>query len=110
MPTGSPADEKTIWDRRCRALQREYHGGPPGDNDVDLESNELGKALRPVLCPAIFDRDIVAIGPAEFVQPLQKGGNPSSRRRGRAQKPDGREPRRLLGVRGERQCRRASSK
>ena len=55
-------------------------GGPRRDNDIDLEPNELGRdlgeALVATLRPAILDRDSSAFDPAEFAQPLHKGGGP----------------------------------
>src|SRR5215470_10912216 len=45
--------------------------GSPGDNDIDLQPDELGRdlgvAFGAPLRPAIFDRDGAALAPAEFV-------------------------------------------
>src|SRR5437588_1359047 len=53
-----------------------------------------------------------SLDPAEFVQSLYKRGDPLApgRRRGSAQEPDSRQLARLLRVRGERPCGRASEK
>ena len=107
VPTGSPAIAKTIGmtDVACFAASALRF---PRDNDIDLEPDELGRdlgeALAASLRPAILDRDGAALDPAEFAQPLHKGGGPlaPSRRRARAQEPDGRQLRRLLRPRRER--------
>ena len=89
--------------------------GSRRDNDIDLEPNELGRdlgeALAASLRPAILDRDGATLDPAEFAQPLHKGGDPLARdrRRGRAQEPDGRQLRRLLRTRRERPCSRRAA-
>jgi hypothetical protein len=55
------------------------------DNDIDLESDELGGdlagALGASLQPAILDRDIATLDPAEFPQPLHKSRGPLARSR-----------------------------
>ena len=85
------------------------------DNDIDLEPDELGRdlgeALVASLRPAILDRDGAALDPAEFAQPLHKGGDPLApgRRRARAQEPDGRQLARLLRARRERPRRRRAA-
>src|SRR5262249_32629399 len=57
------------------------------ENDIDLESNELGrdlgKAFGAPIGPANLDRDSSALDPAEFAQPLRKGGSPRAPGRGR---------------------------
>ena len=54
--------------------------GPAGDNDIDLEPDELGRdlgeALAASLRPAILDRDRATFDPAEFAQSLHKSGGP----------------------------------
>ena len=51
---------------------RNYH--------IDLEPDELGrdlgKSLAASLGPAIFDREITALAPAQLTQSLDKGGGP----------------------------------
>src|SRR5262249_23179278 len=83
-------------------LCRENHWDRICDNNIDLESDELGRehggAIAASLRPAILDDEVATFDPAEYVQPLQKGGC----KRSRAQEPDGRWLRRLLRVRRER--------
>jgi hypothetical protein len=85
------------------------------DNDIDLEPDELGgnlgEALATALRPAIFNRDVATLDPAELAQPLQESGDPVARggRRGHAGKPNGRQPARLLRARRERQAGRRTS-
>jgi hypothetical protein len=102
VPTGSPAIEKTIGNPLCRSLCRDDCGGPARDNDINLESDELGRdfseAFSAPIAPAILDRDGAALDPAKFAQPPHESGSPwaLSRRRSRAQEPDGRQLGRLL--------------
>src|SRR5436190_8009488 len=89
-----------------------------GNDDIDLEPDELrcdfGKALAPSFRPAIFNRDIAALDPAELAQTLRESGSPCAggRRRGRAQKSDGRHLACLLRPRREwpRCCRAADQR
>ena len=57
-------------DDRRRLLHR-GHCGSPGDNDIDLEADELGsnfgETLRASFRPAILNRDGATLAPAEFV-------------------------------------------
>jgi hypothetical protein len=91
-------------------LCREDWCGCVRDNDIDLESDELGGdlagALGASLQPAILDRDIATLDPAEFPQPLHKSRGPlaRSRRRERAKEPDGLQLSRLLRARREGPC------
>src|SRR5262249_56615834 len=87
----------------------------PRDNDINLETDELGGDLGIALGvsrrPTILDRDGAALDPAECMQSLQKSGRPLMRagRRPRAQVPDGRQLPRLLRPCRERPgCRRAA--
>src|SRR5262249_46460582 len=79
-----------------------------GDNDIDLEPDELcrnlGEALAASLRPTILDLDVATLVPAEFMQLLHKRGHPLSlkQRRARAQEPNGRQLCRLLRARRER--------
>jgi len=81
---------------------------PRGENNIDLESDELGrdlgKAFGAPVRPANLDCDVSALGPVEFTQPLHKSGGPwaPGRRRGRAQEPDGFQLCWLLRARRER--------
>jgi hypothetical protein len=54
--------------------------GCRGDNDIDLEPDELGRDLSGPLAaslrPAMLDGDGATVNPAEFLQPLNKSGNP----------------------------------
>src|SRR5205807_257163 len=92
---------------RCRLLCREDCASR-GDNDIDLESDKLGRdfgvALDASLCPAILDRDGAALDPAEFAQPLHKSRGPMApcSRRAGAEKSDGRQLAGLLRPPGER--------
>ena len=107
LPTGSTASANTIGivEVACFAAGT---AASHRDDDIDLEPDELGRdlgeALAASLCPAILDRDGAALDPAEFAQPLHKGGGPMApvRRRARAQEPDGRQLPRLLRARRER--------
>ena len=80
------------------------------ENHIDLQQNELGcdlgKAFAAPLAPAILDRDIAALAPAQLTQPLHKGGCPLAlcRSRTRAQESDGRQLRSLLCTSRERPC------
>src|SRR5215470_1986787 len=84
------------------------------DDDIDLEPDELGgdlgEAFAASLRPAILDRDVAAFDPAEFAQPLHKGGDrlADHRRRGPAKEPDSWQLARLLRARREWPCRRAA--
>src|SRR5262245_64556795 len=84
------------------------------DDDIDLEPDELGgdlgEAFAASLRPAILDRDVAAFDPAEFVQPLHKGGDrlADHRRRGPAKEPDSWQLRRLLRARRKRPRSRAA--
>src|SRR5262249_40468310 len=79
-----------------------------GENDVDLETDELGRdlgeALLAPLAPAIFDSNSVAFVPTKFAQSLHKRGDPFAARGTRAlpQETDGRQLSRLLRARRER--------
>src|SRR5262249_14341990 len=65
------------------------------------------EAFAAALCPAIFDRNVTTVIPAEFAQPLHESGGPwfPGRCRGCPQKPDDRQSARLLRARRERPCR-----
>ena len=67
-------------DDRCRLFCRNNRWCGIRDDDVHLEPDKLGRdlgeALTAALRPAIFDREIAALDPAEFVQPLHESGNP----------------------------------
>jgi hypothetical protein len=99
---------------RCRPLRRNDGRGSIGNNDVDLEPDELGRdlcsALGAPLCPTNLDGDGACLDPAEFTQPLYQSGEPVAlgRRRALAQEPDGRQLRRLLRARRERPRGRAA--
>src|SRR6516165_1235136 len=85
-----------------------------GDNDINLEQDELGgdlcKALAASVRPAILGRNGAPLGPPEFVKPLHKSGGPWSPGRGcrRAKIPDGRQLARLLCARRQRPRYRAA--
>ena len=79
-----------------------------GDNDVDLEPDELGRDLDEALGasfrPAILNRDGATLYPAKFTQSLRKGGDKLAlgRTRALARKSDGLQLPRLLRARRER--------
>ena len=79
--------------------------GFPRYNDVDLESDELGRDLGEALGasfrPAILDRDRPTLDPAEFMQSLRKSGDPFAGGRTRAltRKPNSPQLPGLLAVR-----------
>ena len=119
--TGDEASAKRVRHRREHdrddrgRLFRCEHRRSRRDNDIDLEPDKLGGDLRETLeaslRPANLDRDGAALDPAEFAQPLHKSGDPLASRRkasARAQKPDGRQLRRLLRARRERPRDRAA--
>jgi hypothetical protein len=87
-------------------LRRRWHGCHR-NNDIDLEPNQLGRvfcvAFIAALCPAILNREVPTIDPAEFTQPLHKSGNSFALNRSvGAQEPDGRQLSCLLRARRER--------
>src|SRR6516164_7712616 len=67
------------------------------ENDIDFQSNELGcelgEAFAASLRPAIFDRDIAALGPTQLTQSLHKSGGPLTLcgSRARAEQANGRQ-------------------
>src|SRR5262249_51715917 len=83
-------------------LCRNCGWGSLGDNDIDLESDELSSdfavAFVASLRPANLDCDGSVLDPAKLAHALHKGGDPSAlcRRYGAAHEPDGRELCRLL--------------
>src|SRR5262249_22710306 len=89
-------------------LCRNCGWGSLGDNDIDLESDELcsdfAVAFVASLRPANLDCDGSVLDPAKLAQSLHKGGDPSAlcRRCGAAHEPDSRELYRLLRARRER--------
>lgn len=62
-----------------RLLYRHNYQGARRDDDVYVESDELGRnvvdALRAGLSGAKHDGDSAAIDPTELMQPLREGGN-----------------------------------
>jgi hypothetical protein len=81
---------------------------PSGDDYVDLKPGqlgcELGRTVGASLGPPRLDYNGAAFDPAEFVQPLGEGGEPTtpSQSRGWSEKSDGRQFGRLLGARRKR--------
>jgi hypothetical protein len=61
-------------------LGRNDGWGPRGDDDIDIELNELGrefgKALASALRISVLDCNIATFDPTELAQPLHKGGDP----------------------------------
>src|SRR6516165_7109260 len=99
----------------CDLLCRNCGWGSLGDNDIDLESDELcsdfAVAFVASLRPANLDCVGSVLDPAKLAQSLHKGGDPSAlcRRCGAAHEPDSRELYRLLRDRRERpRCYRAA--
>src|SRR5262249_11532079 len=103
------------WDDRGRLLCREDRLGPIRHNHIDLEPDELGcdlgGAFIATLRPAILDRDIPPLAPAQLTQPLHKGAGPLALccSRARAQQPNGRLLSRLLRARRERPSSRCAA-
>src|SRR5262249_25331113 len=101
---------KTDRDPRCRRPSRHNGGSPIGDDNVDVEPNELsrefGIALAASLRIPIFNREIATLDPAELAQPLHKSSYPLtfSRRRSGPQVPDGRQLPHRLRARATRPC------
>src|SRR5262249_30415530 len=97
----------------CRLLDRDRWESSR-DYDIDLASDKLGRELGGSVAaafrPAILNREVTALDPAKFAQPLQKSGDPwaPGRGRGRAQKAEGRQLSGLLRARLERPCCRAA--
>ena len=85
-----------------------------GDNDVDLEPDELGRDLDEALGasfrPAILNRDGATLYPAEFMQSLRKSDDQLAfgRTRALARKSDGPQLPRLLRPRRQRPRRRTA--
>ena len=67
-----------------RLLRRDRCFGSACENDIHFEPDELGRdigiALGACLPPAILDRDVAALDPAEFAQPLHKRIDPCALR------------------------------
>src|SRR6516165_7041303 len=86
----------------CDLFCRNCGRGSLGDNDIDLESDELSsdfaEAFVASLRPANLDCDGSVLDPAKLAHSLHKGGDPSAlcRRYSAAYEPDGRELCRLL--------------
>src|SRR5262249_4698053 len=80
------------------------------DLEPDDPGGDLSEPSAASLRPAILDRDVAAFDPAEFAQPLHKGGDrlADHRRRGPAKEPDSWQLARLLRARREWPCRRAA--
>src|SRR5262249_9902368 len=80
------------------------HRGSRGDNEIDLQPDQLGcdlgEAFGASLRPADLDRDGMALDPAEFAQSLHKGVKPwsSISKSSRAQETDGPWPPPLLSA------------
>jgi hypothetical protein len=70
-------DNRDDW---CRLLCCDGGHSSRRDNDLDLESDKLGRdlggALAASLRPAIVDRDRATLDPAKFAQSLHKRGDP----------------------------------
>ena len=70
------AGDEDDRDRRRRELRRR-HRGAVGDDNRDPLANELDRQCRqPIVTPirpAIFDRDVAALGIFRFVQRLAEG-------------------------------------
>ena len=79
-PTGSPATANTIGMTDVACFAAITGRGAISDDDIDLELDELcrdlGKALDASLRPAVFDRNVTTLDPAEFTQPPHKCGSP----------------------------------
>src|SRR5262249_32223067 len=95
-------------DDRCRLLCSDDCWSCRRNNEIDLQSSELGgelcEALSASLRPAVFDRNIAILNPTELAQSLHKSGDPLAlnQKRGRSQEADGRQLPRLLCARRQR--------
>src|SRR5262245_14491126 len=113
VATGSPGSAKTIGMIVVACFAARIRLGPIRHNHIDLEPDELGcdlgGAFIATLRPAILDRDIPPLAPAQLTQPLQKGAGPLALccSGARAKEPDGRQLR-LLRARRQRPCHRAA--
>src|SRR5262249_38679316 len=71
--------------RRCRLLCCEGSWSVVSDDDIDLEPNklvrEIFQTLGVPLGPAILDREIAALDPAQLAHSLHEGGGPLALRR-----------------------------
>src|SRR5262245_19047444 len=111
---GVSRHSKNDRDHGCRLLSRRNGGSSIGDDNVDVEPNELrrkfGIALAAALRIPIFNRKIATFDPAELAQPLHKSSDPLTfgRRRGGPQVTDSRQLPRLLRPHRERPHRRAA--
>src|SRR5262249_32485251 len=89
---------KNDRDERCCLLCRNDGRGSRGDDNIDVEPNELGRKFGKALAASLripgFDRNIATFDPTEFAQPLHKSGDSLTLSRGRirAQVSDGRQP------------------
>src|SRR5262245_21526714 len=89
-------------DHCCRLLCRKSRWGIVREDQIDLEPDklvcDLGKALSASLAPAILNRDIPALDPAQLTQPLHKRGGQMARicHRTRGHHPNGRQLSSLL--------------
>src|SRR5262249_43795447 len=67
-------------DDRCRLLCSDACWSCRRNNEIDLQSSELGgelgEALSASLRPAVFDRNIAILNPTELAQSLHKSGDP----------------------------------
>src|SRR5215831_16472771 len=72
-------DREDDRDNRCRLLCRD-DGGSRRDNDIDLQTDELGRnlgvALAASLRPPILDRDAATLDPTKFAQTPHESGGP----------------------------------
>src|ERR1700686_5058382 len=84
-----------------------------GDNDVDLESDELGDDLRDALGfplhPPVLDCYGTTLDPTEFAQPLRKRGGPRTLGGTRTPAHKSNRPQRGLRMRRERPGRRGAA-
>src|SRR5262249_52996991 len=89
-------------DHCCRLLCRKSRWGIVREDQIDLKPDklvcDLGKALSASLAPAILNRDIAALDPAQLTQPLHKSGGQMARicHRTRGHHPNGRQLSSLL--------------
>src|SRR5262249_11223911 len=75
-------------DGRCLLLCRENHWDCICDNNIDFESDELGRehggAIAASRLPAILADEVATFDPAEYAQPLQKSSDPMAMGRKRS--------------------------
>jgi hypothetical protein len=75
-------DNKDDWDRRGRRFSGECRRAADGRYYGHLTTNQIGRQARQsivlALRPTVFDRDVLALDVASFVETLPEGGQTES--------------------------------